>query len=101
MNSDYYLENIVAEHVTVLVAFAQSNFCLTQDNARLHVVTQVIDHMNAVDILFMEWRPNSLDLNPIEHQCDALKKKVRSRTPPPFNHNQQVGAVIDQWENTP
>jgi transposase len=72
-----------------------------EDNAQPHVARQVIDYLNAVDIPFMEWPPNSPDLNPIGHLWDAFKKKVRSRTLPPFNDNQLVDAVINEWENTP
>jgi hypothetical protein len=94
---------LVVDHVMPFAVFAESNFLLMEDNARPHVARQVIDYLNAVDIPFMEWLPNCPDLNPIdiEHPWDALEKKVRSRTPPSFNHIQLVNAVIDQWENTP
>lgn len=49
----------------------------------------------------MEWPPLSPDLNPIEHLWDTLKRKVRSRTPAPVNHNQLVDAVNAEWENIP
>jgi transposase len=68
-----------------------------EDNGRPNVARQVIDYLNAVDIPFMELPPKSPDLNPTEHLRDAFKKEVRSRTPPSFNHNQMVNAVIDEW----
>lgn len=101
MNADYYLENIVVEHVMPFMSFVGPNFLFMQDNARPHIARQVIDYINAVDIPLMEWPPYSPDLNPIEHVWDALKRKIRCHTPVPANHNQLVEAVIVEWESIP
>lgn len=101
MNANYYLENIVVEHVMPFVPFLGPNCLFMQDNARPHVARQVIDYLNAVAIPLMEWPAHSPDLNPIEHLWDALKKKIRCRTPPPVNHYQLVNAAIAEWENIP
>lgn len=38
MNADYYLENIVVQHIEPFASFVGSNFVLMQDNACPHVV---------------------------------------------------------------
>lgn len=101
MNADYYLENIVVAHVMPFAPFLEPNFLFMQDNARPHVARQVIRYLNDVEIPFMEWPPNTPDMNPIEHLWDYIKKNIRRRTHPPVNHNQLVDAAIQEWENTP
>ena len=99
MDANFYLGNIVVEHVVPFVPFLGPNGLFMQDNARPHVARQVIDYLDHVAIPLMEWPPLSPDLNPIEHLWDALKRNVRSRDPAPVNQNQLVNAVIEEWED--
>lgn len=101
MNAQYYLENIIVEHVMPFAPFVGPNFLFMQDNARPHVARQVIGYLNDVNIPLLEWPPNSPDMNPIEHLWDYLKRKIRSRGAAVANHNQLVAVAIEEWETIP
>lgn len=61
-----------------------------QDNARLQVAAQVMDYFRKV----VEWPSKSLDLNPIEHVCDVLKKAVYYHILATKTLNQLENAVL-------
>lgn len=101
MNADYYLENIVVEHVMPFGHFMGPNSFFMQDNARPHVAREVLYHLNQVGIPIMQWPPGSPDLNPIEHVWDYLKRNVQRRIPAPRNLREHENAVITEWEQIP
>lgn len=101
MNADFYVENILEEHVMPFAPFVGDNFIFMQDNARPHVARQVMDYLQFVNIEAMGWPPRSPDMNPIEHLWDSLKRAVRRHIPAPTNLRELEHVVLAEWQNIP
>lgn len=99
MNAQFYLENIIQDHVMPFAPFIGDHFIFMQDNARPHIARPVLDYLHEINIQVMDWPPRSPDLNPIEHLWDALKKTVRRHLPAPRNHQELERAVLLEWDN--
>jgi transposase len=50
-----------------------------QDGARIHTAGNVMEWLRTKDIEFLEWPPQSPDLNPIENIWAYLKDKLYKR----------------------
>ena len=81
--------------------FIGDDFILMQDNARAHSAQSVQAYLSHVGIPVMQWPANSPDMNPIEHVWDLLKRRVKSRMPPPNNLNELGNALLEEWERLP
>lgn len=102
MNADWYLLNIIEEHVLPYVGFiGYDRFVLMQDNARPHVARTVYQYFEEVGIASLVWPPLSPDLNPIEHLWDILKRHVRARNPAPDSIEALRIAVHEEWNRIP
>lgn len=101
MNAEFYLENIIQDHVMPFAPFIGNHFIFMQDNARPHIARPVLDYLNEINIQVMDWPPRSPDMNPIEHLWDTLKKSVRRHLPAPRNLQELERVVLLEWDNIP
>lgn len=101
MNAEFYVENILQEHVMPYAPFIGPDFVFMQDNARPHVARVCIEYLNEVRIEVMNWPARSPDLNPIEHLWDTIKRAVRRYLPAPQNLQQLEYVARHEWENVP
>ncbi|GFV65700.1 transposable element Tcb2 transposase [Trichonephila clavipes] len=58
------------------------DFIIMDDNCRPHRANLVEDFLFEEGIVRMEWPAYSPDMNPIEHVCNALERRVAGRQPP-------------------
>ncbi|GFU52847.1 transposable element Tcb2 transposase [Trichonephila clavipes] len=49
----------------------------------------------------MDWPAYSPDLNPIEHVCDMLGRRIATRQPPPTCLSELRRTLLDEWCNIP
>ncbi|CAK1601121.1 unnamed protein product [Parnassius mnemosyne] len=101
MTADRYIRDILEEYVVPFAPFIGDDFILMQDNARAHSAQSAQAYLSHVGIPVMQWPANSPDMNPIEHVWDLLKRRVKSRMPPPNNLNELGNALLEEWERLP
>ena len=72
-----------------------------QDNARSHTSRVAMDYLEQNNINMHPWPSKSPDLNPIEHLCDQLDKRMRQRQPPPQTLDQLRQMLQQEWRTIP
>ncbi|GFT39591.1 transposable element Tcb2 transposase [Trichonephila clavipes] len=80
-----YRDEILRPIVVPYAAAIGDDFILMEDNSRPHRANLVEDSLFEEGIVRMEWPACSPDMNPIEHDWDALGRRVAGRQPPPTN----------------
>lgn len=85
MTSDWYIENILHDHVLPYVGRTGYNmFVFMQDKARPHAAgIMTTNYLDAVHIQRLDWPLYSPDLTRIEHMWDQLKRRIRQINPVP------------------
>ncbi|GFV07219.1 transposable element Tcb2 transposase [Trichonephila clavipes] len=78
-----YRDEILRPIVVPYAAAIGDDFILMDDNCTPHRPNLVEDFLFEEGIVRMEWPACSLDMNPIQHVWDALRRRVASRQPPP------------------
>ncbi|GFS55666.1 histone-lysine N-methyltransferase SETMAR [Trichonephila clavipes] len=78
-----------------------AEFLFMDDNARPHRASIVDECLQSEDITRMDWSAYSPDLNPIEHVCDMLGRRIAARRPPPTCLLELWRALLDEWCNIP
>lgn len=101
LTAQRYIAEILDPHVVPYADVIGPGFQFMHDNARSHTALIVRDYLHAAGINVMDWPARSPDLNPIEHLWDQLKRRVRSRDPPPATLDELHDAVIEEWNNIP
>lgn len=96
-----YITEILEDHVVPFAGFVGPEFTFMHDNARSHTAIIVRDYLNQVGIPVMQWPARSLDLNPIEHLWDDLKRRVRSRDTARATLEQLRDTVVEEWSDIP
>ncbi|GFX01730.1 transposable element Tcb2 transposase [Trichonephila clavipes] len=71
------------------------------DNCMPHRANLVGDFPFEEGIVRMEWPACSPDMNPIEHVCDALGRRVAGRQPPPQTLQELERALLEEWDKIP
>ncbi|GFW49547.1 transposable element Tcb2 transposase [Trichonephila clavipes] len=71
------------------------------DNARPHWTFAVEKLLESEDITRMDWPAYSLDLNPIEHMWDALRRRFATRLHHPEITQQFKQMLIEEWALLP
>ncbi|GFV57278.1 transposable element Tcb1 transposase [Trichonephila clavipes] len=83
MTGHIYRNVILEQHVRVFRGGMGTEFLSMDDNARPHRAKIVDECLQMEDITRMDWPAHSPDLNPIEHVCDMLGRRIAARQPPP------------------
>uniref|UniRef100_V5G1E7 Transposable element Tcb1 transposase n=1 Tax=Anoplophora glabripennis TaxID=217634 RepID=V5G1E7_ANOGL len=102
MTSDWYIENILQDHVLPYMGhIGYDRFVFMHDNARPHAAGIVTNYLDTVQIQKLDWPPYSPDLNPIEHLWDQLKRRIRQRNPVPNTLEELRLAAQYEWNAIP
>lgn len=84
MTADWYMWNILEEHVLPYVDFiSYDNFVLMNNNAHADAARTVIQYFEVVGIEALEWSPISQDANPgprIKNRCAERTESMISVT---------------------
>ncbi|GFY16932.1 transposable element Tcb2 transposase [Trichonephila clavipes] len=79
-----------------------AEFLFIDDNARSHRANIVDECLQSEDIIRMDWRAYSPDLNPIQHVWDMLGQRIAARQPPPTGLLELWrAALLDECCNIP
>ncbi|GFV63058.1 transposable element Tcb2 transposase [Trichonephila clavipes] len=76
-------------------------FLFMDDNAPCHRTVAAEQLLKSEDIELMDWPARSPDLNPIEHVCDFLDRRLAARTVPPVTIRELRLALQDEWAAMP
>ena len=100
LNAAAYRDNISQP---IVVPFMRNNglTLLQQDNARPHTARLTTDFLRQQVVNVMPWPLLSPDLNPIEHICDELGRRVRARPMQPQNLRQLEITLHQEWAQIP
>ncbi|GFX40996.1 transposable element Tcb2 transposase [Trichonephila clavipes] len=96
-----YRDEILRPIVVPYAAAIGDDFILMDDNCRPHRANLVEDILFEEEIVRMEWPVCSLDMNPIEHVWDALRRRVADRQPPPQTLQELERALLEEWDRIP
>ncbi|GFW54358.1 transposable element Tcb1 transposase [Trichonephila clavipes] len=78
-----YRDVILEQYVRLLRGAMVAEFLFMDDNARPHRANIVDECLQSEDITRMDCPAYSPDLNPIEHVCDMLGRRIAARQPLP------------------
>ncbi|GFU82979.1 transposable element Tcb1 transposase [Trichonephila clavipes] len=99
MTSHNYRDVILKQHVRLFWGAIGAEFLFMDDNARPHRENIVDECLQSEDITRMGWLAYSPDLNPIEHVCDMLGRRIAARQPPPTCLPELRRTLLDEWCN--
>ncbi|GFV66495.1 transposable element Tcb2 transposase [Trichonephila clavipes] len=89
------------QHVCLFRGAMGAEFLFMDDNTRPHRANIVDECLQSEDITLMDWPAYSPDLNPIQHVCDMLGRRIAARQPPPTFLPELRRALLDEWCNIP
>ena len=89
LNSEGYVSKILRDVVLPFKAAYPSVMAFQHDNARCHSSRFTKDFLRTHNIVTLPWPALSPDLNPIEHQWDAMKRRIRVLNP------QNIDELVD------
>ncbi|GFY27300.1 transposable element Tcb2 transposase [Trichonephila clavipes] len=101
VTGDRYCDEALLPHVRLFRGAIGPNFIFMDDNARPHRTVAVEELLEREDITRMDWPAYSPDLNPIEHEWDALGRRVAARLHHPENTQQLKQMLIEEWALLP
>ena len=99
VTSQRYCREIILDHVRLFRDALGPNVLFMDDNARPHRTAEVSDTVESENIERIEWPAYSPDLNPIQHACDALSRRVSQRIHPPRTVRELKNALGEEWSN--
>ncbi|GFW90460.1 transposable element Tcb2 transposase [Trichonephila clavipes] len=97
VTKDRYCEEELLPHVHLFRGVIGTDFIFMDDNVRPHRTLAVEELLESEDITRMDWPAYSPDLNPIEHVCDALGRRITARLHHPENTQQLKQMLIEEW----
>ncbi|GFU39457.1 transposable element Tcb2 transposase [Trichonephila clavipes] len=96
-----YCEEVLLPHVRLFRGAIVPDFIFMDANARPHRTLAVEELLESEDIIRMDWPAYSLDFNPIEHEWDALGRRIVARLHHPENTQQLKQMLIEEWALLP
>ncbi|GFX34114.1 transposable element Tcb2 transposase [Trichonephila clavipes] len=97
VTGDCYYDEVLLLHVNLFQGAIGPDFIFMADNARPYRFLVAEDLMESEDINRMDWPAYFLDLNPIEHVWDALRRRIAERLHHPENTRQLKQMLIEEW----
>ncbi|GFW47960.1 transposable element Tcb2 transposase [Trichonephila clavipes] len=95
MTGHIYRDVILEQLVRLFRGAMDAEFLIMDDNARPYHANIVDEFLQSEDITRMDWPAYSPDLNPIEHVCDMLVRRIAARQPLPTCLPELRRAVLD------
>ncbi|GFV15828.1 transposable element Tcb1 transposase [Trichonephila clavipes] len=96
-----YADEILRPHVIPYAGAIGDSFVFQDDNARPHIVSLVVNMLEAETIQRMEWPACSPDLNPIEYVWDMLGRRIAAQPRPPATVRDLEIALLEEWNSIP
>ena len=94
LSSDRYCDEI---NLPYYVYFEASYFNFQVDTAHPHRIFALEELLKSKNINKMDWPAHSLDLNPIEHDWDALGRCLGAKSYLSENTRQLKQMLIEEW----
>ncbi|GFX97466.1 transposable element Tcb2 transposase [Trichonephila clavipes] len=101
VNGTRYCNEILLPYVRLFRGAMGLQFLFMDDNAPCHRTVAAEQLLESEDIVCMDWPARSPDLNPIEHVCDFLGRRLAARTLPPVTIRELRLALQDEWAAMP
>ncbi|GFV75802.1 transposable element Tc3 transposase [Trichonephila clavipes] len=102
MTGHMYRDDVILEQRVRLFRGAMgAEFLFMDDNAHPHRANIVDECLQSEDITRMDWPAYSPDLNPIEHLCDMLGRRIAAHQTSPTCLPELQRALLDEWCNIP
>jgi transposase len=71
------------------------------DNARPHRARILQQFLQQEAVQTIPWPAMSPDMNPIEHACDFIDRKINQRNPKCQNIDELRTAILQEWQQFP
>ncbi|GFV86833.1 transposable element Tc3 transposase [Trichonephila clavipes] len=101
VNGTLYCNEILLPYVRLFKGAMSLHFLFMDDKAPCHRTVAAEQLLESEDIERMDWPARSPDLNPIEHVCDFLGRRLAARTLPPVTIRELRLALQDEWAAMP
>ena len=102
MDSDLYLQILKDDLLNTLEYHGLNppDIIFQQDNDLKHTSKKVKEWLEEQEFRTMVWPAQSPDLNPIEHLCGFLKRKLSEHEHPPSGIHELWERIQVKWEET-
>ncbi|GFT52794.1 transposable element Tc3 transposase [Trichonephila clavipes] len=101
VNGTRYYNEILLPYVRLFRGAMGQQFLFMDDNAPCHFTVAAKQLLESEDIERMDWPARSPGLNPIEHVCEFLGRRLAARTLPPVTIRELRLALQDEWAAMP
>jgi hypothetical protein len=101
LTGETYTRDILQDHVIRFASYIGEDFTLMQNNVRRPVAQCVTHFLYQVGIPTINSPACSPDLSPIEHVCDMLGRRLRSRIHALYREEEVKFALIEKWDSLP
>lgn len=96
-----YIEQVVRPHVIPFSQRLGNNFVFMHDKARAHTARLTQRALSEANITILPWPAMSLDLNPIEHLWDQLKRRLKENYSNVKSQQELINTLKLCWEQIP
>ncbi|GFX92438.1 transposable element Tc3 transposase [Trichonephila clavipes] len=93
--------DVILEQVRLFRGAMGAEFLFVDDIARHYHANIVDECLQSEVIIRIDWSAYSPDLNPIEHECDMLGRRIAASQPPPICLPELWRALLNEWCNIP
>ncbi|GFT18260.1 transposable element Tcb2 transposase [Trichonephila clavipes] len=92
-----YRDEVLEPYVRLFRGAVNPDFIFRDDNAPCHREVLMDDFLETGNIQRMSWPANSLDLNPIEHVWDMLRRLISASSHPSCSVTELKRALQEAW----